>query len=288
MTVRRILSIFLVLGVIISLFGCTPNQNEPGETGEPTDSESGGEYDPTGDDKAFELESELVENLDIYRAKFGLMADIANPPPSFKEKLNSITSSYLVRFSSSEQYYACLYGGVPGGLWVGFRNPEEIKENYLGLTLIFAVQVNVTNDVTRVSGDTQKNIRMYYYTTYIIKFENGFNVCSAEQVRPFIYFKDLEGDVVYYGCVPILDSYARLVCYESEEEVYILIATQRVAIDGTLEIFDRQKILGEYYDDLADLIVPDVYSGVLIVQHSVYTYTYAGIKLSDFLNVLDN
>ena len=32
MTVRRILSIFLVLGVIISLFGCTPNQNEPGET----------------------------------------------------------------------------------------------------------------------------------------------------------------------------------------------------------------------------------------------------------------
>ena len=57
MTVRRILSIFLVLGVIISLFGCTPNQNEPGAT--PTDSESGTE---SGDD-SLRVNEKLLELL---------------------------------------------------------------------------------------------------------------------------------------------------------------------------------------------------------------------------------
>ncbi len=186
---------------------------------------------------------------------------------SHSRKINFVKSGLMkaayVAVDPDECYYICGYY-IPEHknemrdfccaakyTWVKFYNNEDIAEYYGEKMFIGGFQINKAHvvDITSVFSKTPQYEHFLVYTP---EFQNGVNVADKLYCDiSYIDYFSSDKEYILYSSEERFHEKWTMACLIFEEQYYIEECTDKVYLES---------MYGEYYEDVAKIIIADKYS----------------------------
>ena len=252
------------------------------------------------------FESGLSKNLilEIEEYMFEQNAFINPAPDSFALKLNRIKEyglqPLLVKFNPEDYYYACAYYTPTHEypkieshdfcckeqyIWVKYDSPEQIAEQYDGMNLICAFQVNWTLYCKDIGQEGGLSKDLAYFHRYTPVFENGFNIGPCIDFdQSLIYLNESNLETTYHSTDLFDHAYKTFECVELDGQLYVPIHLRTVKDDGTQFTSDIAWELDAYYDHIMSVMITDKYS--IYNSKTGSTKHYGLISLEDMQDMI--
>jgi hypothetical protein len=226
------------------------------------------------------------------------------PTYGFGDKIDFIVednfSPLHIKFDSTNYYFACAYYHADhesecpeeafyccadNYTWVRFENETDILESYNGVELFVALQVNTAIVCQDILVDEPSNTTMEHYQLfYRVKFENGKNVTPAIPFDKDYIFLSYSDKTNLYCCEDYyFFEYIALPCVELEGKCYLIQHLYTIHPDGTRDETNLYVRFGDFYDDLKEIMITDLYS---ITWESGSVNHYGLFELETFANYL--
>lgn len=249
-------------------------------------------------DKVYvELNSDdgLIRSLIVYLEELYIDYDLT--PASLAEQINYIKDGVQplhVGFNSSDCYYVCGYYneehkcyGRPyvccstEYTWVKFENANEIIEEYNGLKLFVAFQVDIPAFVTDIVSNDGAAPNFEHFQMYEPTFENGVNTNGQIPFNEiFIYLSFPENSYkssVYHATSAYQhDCVYRIKCISMDGQYYIKVPIYDTPSGELILVYDFR----EYYDVLMKIMNIEY-----TITHKDGTQsTYGLLDINEFVN----
>ena len=223
------------------------------------------------EDETLKLEEKLISTLSEFLRDFYISYEI--PSFSFEGKINLCKNGANAIFAtfSDKCYYVAAYciethdhtegfSCYDKLTWVGFKNADQICEEWEEKTFVAAFQINPAELCMNILTN-ECDIVMEHFAYYQPEFKDGTALVPEISFdRSFIIITESDNKNIYYTSKASSHEPFSLDCTEIRGEYYINYLMNTQWNSGKFVEKDLKDDFGLYYEDLVKVMITDKYS----------------------------
>lgn len=292
--ISRVLLLLLIFAMMVS--GCALPDTQAETPTEPTaaPTEPVSKYNNPMNLPEAQLD-ELVRYLDL------LNADINFLTLSAAAKINSIKNgkqALHVAFDPSNLYYICGYYNCTHQYeesfpdyccamqyeWIKFDSAADIQEYYDDAKMVVAFQINKALFVKDIKSDETNIPDIEHFQLYTPKFVDGVNTSQPVVFNETCIYLTDPGETCIYRSFSVYNHKTITIpCVLLESSYYIPVQLSILYSGGQETQNDINKMFGDYYDAVAEIMIMDKYS---ITYETGAIATYGLLEVNEFANAV--